>query len=92
MEIIIIVLIAVEAALAIIREYHDVAELVRSLFRTADDPEVGSSLKEEGTFEVEHPRAHAHAHAHYGGASITGAGTSDSVSDRTHWTEGRRLV
>lgn len=90
MEIIIIVLIAVEAALAIIREYHDVAELVRSLFRTPDDPEVGSSMKDEGAFETEHP--HANAHARFGEVAGAGAGLGDVVSERTHWTEGRRLV
>ena len=79
MEIIIIVLIAVEAALAIIREYHDVAELVRSLFRTADDPDV-TSLTE--TLETDQPQF----------ATSADRARSDERTERLHWTEGKRLV
>lgn len=78
MEIIIIVLIAVEAALAIIREYHDVAELVRSLFRTADDPEV-TPIK--GELQNDRP--------HFGDVVETAV---DESTGGTSWTEGRRLV
>lgn len=82
MEIIIIVLIAVEAALAIIREYHDVAELVRGLFSSPEDKELEALGSE--VVEKEHGLL---------GNVVESAGVGrDETAHGTHWTDFKRLV
>lgn len=83
MEIIIIVLIAVEAALAIIREYHDVAELVRSLFTSTEISDV------ETVGEVTE-----NEHAFFGKVVDAAGGGQPTRADEVEGTmmDGKRLV
>lgn len=80
MEIIIILLIAVEVCLALIREGHEVASLIRSYF--ADEKEV-EALSEAAESE----------HALFGQVADA-AGVSEMVRDdiRSDLGSGRRLV